>query len=212
MASEKQILANQNNALASTGPKTREGKLAVRLNAVRHGLRAQDALLPDEDPHQLQALCNELYHQLEPHGLVEEQLVDRMANVMWRMKRVECVEAGVFSFNFHSVLRDRAAADKWGKEDLGPAGIRKFGVNYHIAPSPEKKQEAIEQEEQAETVTRSDLSTIGQAFMRGAGGGDVFSKLSRYEGALERSLHKTLHELERLQEARASKCLMSSTS
>ena len=212
MASEKQILANQNNALASTGPKTPEGKLAVRMNTVRHGLRAQDALLPDEDPHQLQALCDELYSQLEPHGLVEEQLVDRMANVMWRIKRVERVEAGVFCFNFHSVLRDRAAADKWGKEELPPHRLRRVGVNYHIAPSPEKKQEAMEQEEQAETVTRSDLATMGQAFTRGTGGGDVFSKLSRYEGALERSLYKALHELERLQEARASKSRVSSTS
>lgn len=55
MTSDKQIVANRSNALASTGPKTDKGKMAVRLNALSHGLRSQDAMLPDEDPHELNA-------------------------------------------------------------------------------------------------------------------------------------------------------------
>jgi hypothetical protein len=39
MTSEKQIQANRRNARKSTGPKTPEGKDAVRLNANKHGLR-----------------------------------------------------------------------------------------------------------------------------------------------------------------------------
>jgi hypothetical protein len=38
MASEKQIAANRANAMRSTGPKTRAGKLASSRNAYRHGL------------------------------------------------------------------------------------------------------------------------------------------------------------------------------
>ena len=37
MTSEKKAEANRRNALKSTGPKTPEGKAAVRLNALRHG-------------------------------------------------------------------------------------------------------------------------------------------------------------------------------
>jgi hypothetical protein len=40
------------------------------------------------------------------------------------------------------------------------------------------------------------------SFIRDANGANAFSKLSRYETAIERSLHKTLHELQRLQAAR----------
>ena len=40
-ATEAQILANRKNAANSTGPKTPEGKLASRANAVSHGLTAR---------------------------------------------------------------------------------------------------------------------------------------------------------------------------
>jgi hypothetical protein len=40
MATEKQIQANRQNALASTGPKTEAGKSAASLNAVKLGMYA----------------------------------------------------------------------------------------------------------------------------------------------------------------------------
>ena len=49
MTSDKKAEANRRNALKSTGPKTPEGKAAVRLNALRHGLRSEEILLPGED-------------------------------------------------------------------------------------------------------------------------------------------------------------------
>ena len=48
MTSERQIAANRANALHSTGPKTPEGKAAVRQNALRHGLLAGDVVLPEQ--------------------------------------------------------------------------------------------------------------------------------------------------------------------
>ena len=44
MATPVQIAANRRNAQNSTGPRTAEGKAAVRLNSLTHGLRTQDAL------------------------------------------------------------------------------------------------------------------------------------------------------------------------
>jgi hypothetical protein len=48
MTSERQKAANRANALHSTGPKTEEGKAAVRFNAFRHGLLAQDVVLQEK--------------------------------------------------------------------------------------------------------------------------------------------------------------------
>ncbi len=49
MTSQRRLEANRRNALKSTGPKTPEGKAAVRLNALKHGLLSRDILLPGED-------------------------------------------------------------------------------------------------------------------------------------------------------------------
>ena len=46
MVSEKQLLVNRENAKKG-GPKTSEGKAAVRFNALKHGLLCKDLLLQD---------------------------------------------------------------------------------------------------------------------------------------------------------------------
>ena len=45
-------------------------------------------------------------------------------------------------------------------------------------------------------------SMLGLSFIRDANTANAFTKLSRYETAIERSLYKALHELQRLQAAR----------
>ena len=60
MTSDKQAQANRRNALRSTGPKTPEGKAAVRHNATKHGLLSQEVLLPGEDAATLQELGERL--------------------------------------------------------------------------------------------------------------------------------------------------------
>jgi hypothetical protein len=41
---------NRANSQQSTGPRTESGKQRSSLNALRHGLTAQSAVLPSEDP------------------------------------------------------------------------------------------------------------------------------------------------------------------
>jgi hypothetical protein len=47
MASEKQVLANQQNALKSTGPKTDEGKAIAARNSLKHGLLAKEVVITE---------------------------------------------------------------------------------------------------------------------------------------------------------------------
>ena len=75
MTSERQIAANRANALHSTGPKTLEGKTAVRLNAFRHGLLARDVVLPEEDLDAFEDLQNRVRADLSQVGPIEEILV-----------------------------------------------------------------------------------------------------------------------------------------
>ena len=48
MSSERQANANRENARLSTGPRTPAGKDVARWNALKHGLRAESALIPGE--------------------------------------------------------------------------------------------------------------------------------------------------------------------
>src|SRR5579864_6180680 len=60
MASQAQIAANRRNAKKSTGPKTPEGKTAVRFNAITHGLSARVFLANKDDSPALQDLSERL--------------------------------------------------------------------------------------------------------------------------------------------------------
>ena len=55
MATEKQILANQQNAKLSAGPQTESGKRRSRRNAIRHGLTAETVIDTLEDAADLQS-------------------------------------------------------------------------------------------------------------------------------------------------------------
>jgi hypothetical protein len=96
MTSEKKAQANRRNALKSTGPKTPEGKAAVRLNALRHGLRSEEILLPGEDEEALRELDEYLRAELQPVGELENLLIDRVVAAYWRLRRLGRVEAGIF--------------------------------------------------------------------------------------------------------------------
>ena len=96
MTTEKQIEANRRNALRSTGPKTQEGKAAVRLNALRHGLRARSVLLPGEKPEEYSRLCNDLETDWQPRNRTEQLLVEQMAVAQWKLARLEVGERSIF--------------------------------------------------------------------------------------------------------------------
>ena len=84
-------IANRANAKKSTGPKTAEGKAKASLNALKHGLRAEQLILPNEDPEVFQAVVDGWIDALQPADAAESALVERAAMADWRLKR--CVRA-----------------------------------------------------------------------------------------------------------------------
>jgi len=71
MASNKQITANRANALKSTGPRSLSGKERSSQNAIKHGLTAQHAMLPNEDPEEFNGLRLGMFSSLNPQGVLE---------------------------------------------------------------------------------------------------------------------------------------------
>jgi hypothetical protein len=87
------LAANRRNALRSTGPRTPYGKAVVSQNGVRHGLLASYPVIPRLES---AALWHE--HRLTtvesfaPIGPVETALAERVALILWRLRRVATFE------------------------------------------------------------------------------------------------------------------------
>lgn len=96
ICSEEKRLANQTNALKSTGPQTPEGKARSSKNAVKHGLTSAAVILPDEE-HERQLfddLLTSLFQDIAPKGALQETLTFKLAINNWRWRRVLRYELG----------------------------------------------------------------------------------------------------------------------
>jgi hypothetical protein len=96
MATRKQRAANRANAQKSTGPISPEGKAAVRLNALKHGLAAESAVIFEEDMDAFHVLLDAFLGQLHPDGPLETALVEQIVTAQWRLARCRGIETGLF--------------------------------------------------------------------------------------------------------------------
>ena len=88
-ASERRILANRINALKSTGPKTPEGKLVARANALKHGMAAQ-VVVPAAEVETVAARVASARAHLAPDGDgFALMMAERAAYLLARLKRCQ---------------------------------------------------------------------------------------------------------------------------
>lgn len=98
MPTQKQLAPNRQNALKSTRPKTVKGKDIVRLNAISHGVTAEISVIPFmENQEDWEVHCSGLYESLTPSRYFETLLVERIASLMWRLRRVARYELEIIA-------------------------------------------------------------------------------------------------------------------
>jgi hypothetical protein len=73
--------------LGNDGRRKLRYKSDSSLNAVKHGAFAKTKILPHEDIKEYQRLTREMYKDLKPKGLVEENLADQMIDSLWSAER-----------------------------------------------------------------------------------------------------------------------------
>jgi len=205
MTSERQKKANQVNARRSTGPKTSDGKSAVRLNGLRHGLLAWSVVLPDEDQDEFEAFRTAMYSDLVPSGPLEEFLVDRVVNTMWRLRRAGKAEtallhwrvSGLRSARLENEMRCCESTVQVSGPEFPMLARYETTIKNQLAHAAAKKAlaHACDERDGEETF-------LGRAIDIDAANADAFTRLSRYETTLERNFYRALHELQRLQAAR----------
>lgn len=107
MPTIKQVQANRENSLKSTGPKTQGGKAVVGHNAFKHGILSgaiiDEAKKLGESKKDFDSLKERLNIDLEPAGILEEILVDKLAVCYWRLRRVIWAENGALRLQTDSL-------------------------------------------------------------------------------------------------------------
>ena len=203
MTTQKQIEANRRNSRRSTGPKTRTGKAESKMNAMKHGLLAEEIVVRDEDPVEFTRVLESLIDEFRPQGPLEEQLVERVGACMWRLRRLYRAEAGILTHESLTIELDRAQKEVRSFEEYEDEFAFAGLPEGHVQITDEKRHgQATARVEKAARHLQEESLALGIAFKQDVANAGVISKLSRYEAAIERSLYKALHELQRVQAAR----------
>ena len=84
---------NRANSQHSTGPRTVAGKLRSSVNALRHGLTSQVAILPTEDPQLYEQHLKSFTDEYNPQRATEANLVQALADTAWRLNRIVAIES-----------------------------------------------------------------------------------------------------------------------
>jgi len=205
MTTEKQIKANKENALVSTGPVTAKGKALVSQNAVKHGIFAKDLIIAagdgKEDEQEYRELLDGLIASFNPSGQMEHLLVEKIAVDYWRLRRVLRFETG-------SIRKfiDMAVNDYYDKRDY--LGNKENKTNEEIDEEITKcrdkedtrSQKRIAGPEQAKLKNKyAEEVTVKTSSLPA---GDDYIKVIKYEKAVQRSIIQNLALLKRLQSMR----------
>ena len=130
LISDKQHQANLENAQHSSGPKTPQGKAAVRLNALTYGLRARDLILPWEDPEEYKQLWAALVAEWQPQTQTERMRLEQMATSQWLLARMARKERRIcelrFPFDEELPLLDRISALRTRLERSSSTALREL--------------------------------------------------------------------------------------
>ena len=175
MATIKQINANKKNALLSKGPKTDLGKLNSSKNSLKHGLTAKQLVI-GENLKEFEQYRDQMIEALKPVGILQEQLVFKIIDVGFRLRRIGKIEAGIYN---QEILHHEA--DDY-KEKLAEKIVFK-------------------DEELVQSSDRS-INLKGLAFARDCKYGSAILKLNTIEDKLMNKYYRQLDLLKMMQEER----------
>ncbi len=73
---------------SASGPRTPEGKKRSSRNALKHGIFSSALVLENESPEEFASLVSAMSDQFKPEGAMENLLVEKLAMILWRHRRL----------------------------------------------------------------------------------------------------------------------------
>ena len=112
MTSERQIAANRRNAQRSTGPRSPKGREISSRNAQQHGVLSQRVTTDVEENELYESMLNGLMDEYGPRSETEILLVERLANLFWRERRLIQTERSQLSLQQSDIYAASMAKDQ----------------------------------------------------------------------------------------------------
>src|SRR5215210_6190033 len=97
------------------------GTELTRFNALRHGVLSRYTVLPWEDADEYRALVGALAAEHAPQGPTEEHLVEELAGILWRKRRLRLAEAAAHRRGLNGTLASYRETVKVALAHLGAA-------------------------------------------------------------------------------------------
>jgi hypothetical protein len=104
--------ASMQNGAASRGPVTRDGKAVASANSAKHGLQGRALLLPDETVDSYQATLSAWMETLAPTTEGEATLVAGVADLSFRLQRLQRVEERQVKATLDALMAKGGAGSK----------------------------------------------------------------------------------------------------
>jgi len=159
-------------------PPQRGNYQAVALNAVKHGILSKLVVLPHEDEAEFSELLAALVDEHQPSGMTEQHLVEELAGIIWRKRRVLIAEGAIINRNLADSLSDHDPL-------------------FDISVRAEALLSIIEEHLGSGLQAATKMQTLGEAMQA-----RKLENLARYETHLDRKFERTLGMLLKLRELR----------
>jgi hypothetical protein len=109
----------QSPKAGSTGPRSKVGKQRSRQDALKHGIFAQVVLVPGESRSKYRLLLTNLRNEWQPDGATEEFLVEMIANIILRLRRVYAAESAEIRRSREFLVWDKSQSQTGEAEEIG---------------------------------------------------------------------------------------------
>jgi hypothetical protein len=142
------------NLLAETG-----GTDITRFNALRHGVLSRYTVLPWEDADEYRALVAALVAEHAPQRPTEEHLVEELAGILWRKRRLRLAEAAAHRRGLDGTLDSYSETAKVALVHLDATGQSERVVDA-IRATASDTDDDIRKMDEDEAMTRRALDLL----------------------------------------------------
>src|SRR6516162_7482365 len=131
----------------------------TRFNALRHGVLSRYTVLPWENADEYHAIVAALVAEHAPQGPTEEHLVEEIAGIMWRKRRLRLAEAAAHRRGLEETLESYRETVKVALVHLGATDQSERVVDA-IRATGDETQEEIREMEEDEAMTHRALELL----------------------------------------------------